>query len=489
MEKMRKSLLLICLVAVTILFAGCTQQPSQEEVKKSSPQGLIYIAMGPSDSVTVVDASTNKVISNMPAGKNPHGMGVTPDGKYLYVASLSSDKVSVIDTSTNKIIASVVVGDMSHHVAISPDGRYAYITISSTDTVSVIDTSTNKVVASIPSGKNPNYVAFSPDGKYAYVTNMNSNTVSVVETSVPEVVKTIDVGKMPNHLTVSPNGKYVYLTDLGSDTVSVIDTMLGNVTASINVGKGPHGVGITPDGKKVFVANSGATTFSVIDTSTNKVIDTVEIGGTPDHLDIAPNGNVYINIPEANKTLVIDPMTNKVVAAIDVGMEPHQIAFWEGGVDQTLQDKSATSQTIEVADGENKEDKEDGAEEEELTRTNSEGAVAVAVTFMNPLIKSAGDDLVFKVALNTHTGSISEYKIENLATLKDSEGHEIKEGFTWVSETDSGHHRLGYLKIKQETADGVSLVSKDTKYIVLELRDIGGVSSRVFKWNEEYLKF
>lgn len=124
-------------------------------------------------------------------------------------------------------------------------------------------------------------------------------------------------------------------------------------------------------------------------------------------------------------------------------------------------------------------------DESTLTRTSSGDAVSVGAVFMNPLQENK-DELVFKVALNTHSVDLSGFRLESLAAFRNSEGIEVKEGFVWASESESSHHRLGYLKIPARAKDGRPLISENTEYIVLE---IDGIEvTRTFKWEKEVLK-
>ncbi|MBI3661171.1 hypothetical protein HY230_11970 [Candidatus Acetothermia bacterium] len=126
--------------------------------------------------------------------------------------------------------------------------------------------------------------------------------------------------------------------------------------------------------------------------------------------------------------------------------------------------------------------------EADLTRASDEAGVKVDVAFMNPLLKpeEAAGRLVFKVTLNTHTIDLSKLDLTKLASLRTSTGFTIAEGFTWEPVgQESGHHRTGLLKIGA-TSEGKPLITKETKYIELELKDIV-VPSRLFKWEGDYL--
>ena len=60
-----------------------------------------YISNGLSDTVSVIDTATNRVVTTIPVGPAPFGVAVTPDGKRVYVGSLASNSISVIDAATN----------------------------------------------------------------------------------------------------------------------------------------------------------------------------------------------------------------------------------------------------------------------------------------------------------------------------------------------------------------------------------------------------
>src|SRR5690606_10111281 len=84
-------------------------------------------------------------------------------GPYAYITNANSNSVSVIDTSTNTVIATIPVGTFPYGVAVSPNGTRVYIINELGNNVSVIDTTTNAVIATIPVGLVPTGVAVSPD--------------------------------------------------------------------------------------------------------------------------------------------------------------------------------------------------------------------------------------------------------------------------------------------------------------------------------------
>jgi YVTN family beta-propeller protein len=126
-----------------------------------------------SDNVTVIDATTNKVVTTIEVDLAPSGVAVAPDGSKVYVANEAvKGTVSVIDTATNAVSATVAVGSNPIGVAVKPDGRKVYVANKGRHgTVSVIDTATNAVSATVAVGNSPVGVVVKPEGSQVYVTN------------------------------------------------------------------------------------------------------------------------------------------------------------------------------------------------------------------------------------------------------------------------------------------------------------------------------
>ena len=124
---------------------------------------------GPSTGVvTVVDTTTNNIISNISIGAYGAGVSFSPDGMNVYVG-LRDGNLSVINTSTNKVTAKVKIGGEPSGVAVSPNGNRVYVANVGLSTVSVINTTTNKVGATVKGLVYPGGLEVSPDGTKVYV--------------------------------------------------------------------------------------------------------------------------------------------------------------------------------------------------------------------------------------------------------------------------------------------------------------------------------
>lgn len=311
--------------AIWVLAAAARRELGSPDTEPE--MGPAALAMASAGATTSAAPST---IINIPVGRTPAGLAITPNGKRVYVANGNGGTISVIDTATNTAIGKpIVVGTAPVALAINPGGTRLYVAHNANggSKITVINTATNKVVATFGVGSDPLSLAVSPNGKRLYVANANSGTVSVINTANNKVIGSpIAVGGRPHGIAVSPDGTRVYVANNTSNSVSVIDaatnTTLG---ASIPVGNQPMSVAVAPDGSRVYVVNNVSGTVSVINTATNTTIGSpIAVGIKPTGLAVSPNGKLLFVANSANTSVsVISTATNTIVGTpVTVGVAP-----------------------------------------------------------------------------------------------------------------------------------------------------------------------
>ncbi len=102
--------------------------------------------------IRVVDLRTRAVSGTIDLGRptRPHRPVLGPRNGLLYVTTELSNSVTIIDPTTLRIIGSVPTGQAeSHMLAISGDGRFGYTANVSSGTVSVLDLEARTLAATI----------------------------------------------------------------------------------------------------------------------------------------------------------------------------------------------------------------------------------------------------------------------------------------------------------------------------------------------------
>lgn len=255
----------------------------------SPDKRFVYVSYYEVSELGVIDICENKEVArvnlNVPpfAGQFPVGVAVLPSGKYIYTANNDTSNISVIEAGRHgwRVVAEVPIGKLPSYITITPDGRLAYVTLRNDNEIAVVDLLANLLIKTIPAGTRPIGIAINKD-YVGFATNGGSDDVTAFNAKLAETSPvTIPVSDTPVGVAFSPEGDIAYVTNRLSNTVSVIDVFKHKVIATIPVGTQPVGIALSEDGKYSVVANALDDTVSIIDNEKRKVINTVSVGTFP----------------------------------------------------------------------------------------------------------------------------------------------------------------------------------------------------------------
>ena len=304
----------------------------------TSPEYLAYVT-NQGDGVAVVDLATLKTVRNIAVGRDPRGLGITPDGRTLVTANQGDADVSVVDTATGNTIRRVAVGKNAEFVRIGPDGRHAYVTYEPSSSgkptakgdqgakdadavpaeIAVIDLSRLAVSARLPASLETEGMEFSPDGGKLVVANEGDDTVVVYDLESGRSIKRIDIspfGKRPRGVKVSPDGSVYLVTLESSDNFLVMDSSF-NVLKAVPTGKGPYGVAFEPGGANVWIATARSEQIQVLNAKTFAQVASIPIGKRCWHFSFTPDGQkALVACGRSNALTVIDATTRQAVSTL-----------------------------------------------------------------------------------------------------------------------------------------------------------------------------
>ena len=337
--------------ALVALPANAQQVPNAQPDRAISAQDRFYTSDQFSNTVSVIDPSTNTLLGVIklgdptPANLSPlyrgqllvHGMGFSPDRRTLAVVSIGSNSVSFIDTATNAVKHTAYVGRSPHEAFFRPDGREVWVSVRGEDYIAVLDGTTFKETGRIAVPNGPGMTIFSPDGKYGYVCSSFSPETVVIDTRSKRIVGRVkqDSPFCPD-IAATPDGKQVWLTlkDVGKVMVfdakppfavmKTIDT--GPITNHVNIAR-------TPKGQFAYVTVGTQNIVKVFRTDTFDQIASVPVGALPHGLWPSGDGSrIYVGLENDDAVAVIDTATNKVIATIPIGQGPQGVAYVPGAV-------------------------------------------------------------------------------------------------------------------------------------------------------------
>jgi YVTN family beta-propeller protein len=294
----------------------------------------IYVANSGSDSVSVIESSSNAVVGTVPVGDAPAAVAISPDGSRALVVNEGDDTVSVVDVASDVVVGTpIAVGDEPRGIALTPDGSRAYVANAGSDSVSVIDPRAGAAILAVPlaAGAEPEGIAIAPDGATAFVAQRGGD-LAMIATGTNRLagfVKTI-AGVAPSSISIEPTGGRGFVTNSASSSISVFDARAGTILgAPLQVGPNPAGVAVNPNGPQTYVAVRGADTVAAIDTLRHTTFGSPVPGFQgPTALAIAPDGaRAYVADSASSTVTVLDTLTNAGAGKIGVGSAPKGIAI------------------------------------------------------------------------------------------------------------------------------------------------------------------
>lgn len=288
----------------------------------------------------------------------------------LFVTSMKTDTVSVLRGRVPDLafVRGIPVGREPHNLGLSPDGRWAATGNRRSGTVSIIDTQSVKEVARIPVGRQPHDVAFSSDSRTLYVGHEQELYASVIEVGTWTRKPRLEIGRAQHDLSISPDDRELWFTVTnrpykpGDPRVGVIDLGMGNRVTLIDTGHNSHDVTLSPDGRVAWVTNSGFvdvpdSRVDYLDVATRKLLGTVQLGRYPFHSPKRGRDGNYVpaSAPEMwfsdhglEAAVAVSLSDPRVIASVPVGAEPYHVTATPGGA---LFVANHRSNTVTVIDG------------------------------------------------------------------------------------------------------------------------------------------
>ncbi len=319
---------------------------------------ILYVAGGEANKIFLFDLQTNQKKGEINCALKienedfTHGylgdMALSKDGKTLYVVDQINFRLIVIDTEKQVVTANIPTGRYPFGVTLSPDEKQIYVAnvgvfeykpFKDVDLKDLKKTSREYASTAynskemkegidslgVPALGDPNAAeAFSvwkidltkPFTPLS-VSPQTSNSTLSLSSQTSRITAKIKTGflvgeKVEGFPTVggsSPNSlvateKYIFVSNGNNDCISVIDSKTNKVVTNIFLtlderlgnlrGIIPFGLALSPDGKRLYVAEAGINAVGVIDISTLKLLGHIPTGWFPSKLKVSNDGKKLI---------------------------------------------------------------------------------------------------------------------------------------------------------------------------------------------------
>ncbi|MDX3851834.1 beta-propeller fold lactonase family protein [Streptomyces sp. AK02-01A] len=294
----------------------------------------VYVPNTNSDTVSVIDPATYKVIETIPVGRQPQHVVPSWDLKTLWVNNNRGHTLTPVNPATGAAGKPVDVHD-PYNLYFTPNGKYAVVMASLDRELVFRDPHTMKIKKTEPvTCAGVNHADFSADGRYFVVSCEFSGELLKVDTERMRVIgqqKLPFQGAMPQDVKISPDGKTFYIADMMAHGVWVLDGKKFTTPRLLPTGDGAHGLYVSRDSREMYISNRGEGSVSIFDFTQNRLTKKWRLpnGGSPDMGGVSADGKVLWLSGRYNaEVYAIDTKTGKQLARIPVGSGPHGLAVY-----------------------------------------------------------------------------------------------------------------------------------------------------------------
>jgi YVTN family beta-propeller protein len=299
---------------------------------------MVYVPNSLSDTVSVIDPSTARVVRTVRVGHEPQHVVPSWDLRTLWVNNDLGNSLTPITAATGRFHRRVRVSD-PYNLYFTPDGKYAVVMASKDRELVFRDPHTMAVrkTLHVPCA-GVNHADFSADGRYFLVSCEFSGQVLEVDTARMALRGVLRLPTRPGHMApkpqdvkLSPDGRTFYVADMMSDGVWTLTGTPFRVTGFLPTGKGAHGLYVTRDSRRLLVTNRDEGTISLLDFRTNRVTAKWHLprGASPDMGGLSVDGRVFWVSGRYDAVVyAVSTVTGRTLHVVPVGAGPHGLCVW-----------------------------------------------------------------------------------------------------------------------------------------------------------------
>ncbi len=256
------------------------------------------------NSMTILIPDFNRVVAEVPVGKDPRSIAVTPDGARALVANHGDGTLSVVDLQKAVVTATIPLGGVMPYGVITNDDHVAYVSLEGSDQIAVVDLDQSLVSGWIAVPDAPAGLAIW--GDFLYVTHFWSGQITLIYLPQRRVVQTVSTGLdtalfQDIELDITRGIAYLPQTRLNAqNTTLTFDTTAFPVVNVINLRdlttlrdsrislsiadrpvNMPFDAALDRFAQRLYIANAGSDSVSVIDLNTGLARANIPVGANP----------------------------------------------------------------------------------------------------------------------------------------------------------------------------------------------------------------
>lgn len=249
-------------------------------LNRASKNDIILIANVRSSSVSFIDANSLQLMGEVPVGRKPHEVVVSPDGNTALVSNFGDiygfkygSTLTVLDVPNMKVkdLINLEKGSRPHGIAFI-DNDHALVTAQGINALLHINISSNEVLHQIRLPNQGAHMVVLDDKKeFAYVANTEKGSVTKIELSSMSITNNLQFGKEAQGMALTQDGRLL-VTNRIDHKLHILNVNQMSQIGYIKTDRGPVRVSLLNDDKRAVVTNTISGTAQIFDINTQELL-------------------------------------------------------------------------------------------------------------------------------------------------------------------------------------------------------------------------
>ena len=278
--------LFVCLLLISACVAACAKQKSPsgyhliKQVKLGGEGGWDYLTfdakgkrlfISRSTHVMVVDADTFAVVGDIPDTQGVHGVAIADEFGKGYTSNGRTNTVTVFDLKTLKVLKQVSVGQNPDAIIYDPASKRVFTMNGRSNDTTAIDATTDTVAGTVALGGRPEFAASDERG-HVFVNLEDKSMVAEFDSrKLGDVLARWPIAPAEGPSGLAIDRKHARLFSTGDNkTLAVLDAETGKLLTTLPIGGGVDAAGFDPDTGLAFTSNGEGTLTVVHEDSPDK---------------------------------------------------------------------------------------------------------------------------------------------------------------------------------------------------------------------------
>ena len=297
------------------------------KLERNAAGDRIYAITNWSDSLFVMDATTDSIVARLGGGEKPRALCFDSVHNKVFCAESASSTVRVADGTSGNLIAVIPVPAGPMAICFDPAQGKVYCACTRAAAIAVIDASRDSVRKIIPAYYNVSGICLNPARGRVYIGCYG--TVLVLDTGLDSLVAYVSCASPLRTICYDPLDDRVYCAAYPG-VVQAIDCGQNVVIATVNISSEPMCLSYSLANDRLYcgMVSHGV---AVIACATNRLVTTLELAPNATTAVADPDSaTVWIGTGDGYDLTVADAWGDSILGAVQLGCAASELCYNPG---------------------------------------------------------------------------------------------------------------------------------------------------------------